>query len=405
VKKVLFSILAIMLVTVLVLAGCSSSTTTTSTSQTSTTTSSPPSSTTTTAASTTTTSKPSSTSTTTTQTQTSSMQPITLKFNGAQFSATDVPGQTYNWFCNTVTERTKGAINFQYVGSNSLTKPTEEVTALQNGLVDVGGFSLVYYASQFYVNSGFNRAVPFDITDIPTATKAAYDLYYTNPVTSQILNAEFTKLGLKFLSVTVDDSYVIESKASITTLGDLKGKKIAVLGSEAKYFGPTGATVVGMPAGDRGTNLQTGVIDAGAAPFEISYAARTYEFAPYMIQSGFGCVTGNAIVWNLNKFNALPKDIQDILVQAGKDAFMQNAQITADWFKTALDTRAKATGNKPVSNFSSEDISKWANLVGEPVLDWIKAAPANSGAEFAILAWIEAEKATGYTFPKGWKTQ
>jgi TRAP-type C4-dicarboxylate transport system substrate-binding protein len=331
------------------------------------------------------------------------MQPITLKFNGAQFAATDVPGQSYNWFCNAVNQRTKGLVQFQYVGSNSLTKPTEEITALQNGLVDVGAFSLVYYAAPFYVNSGFPRTVPFDITDIPTATKAAYDLYYTNPATVPALTSEFTKQGLKFLYMTIDDSYVIESKTPITTLADLAGKKIAVLGFEAKFFGPTKAVVQGMPAGDRGTALQTGVIDAGAAPFEISFASRTYEFAPNMIQSGFGCVTGNAVVWNQNKFNALPKDIQDILVQAGKDAFMQNAKITTDWYSTALDTRAKATGNKPYLNFSDADLSTWAGLVGEPVADWIKAAPANSGADVVVKAWIDAEKATGYKFPKEWK--
>ena len=124
-----------------------------------------------------------------------------------------------------------------------------------------------------------------------------------------------------------------------------------------------------------------------------------------MIQSGFGCVTGNAIVWNLNKFNALPKDIQDIIVQVGKDAFMQNVTITGAWFTTALDTRAKSTGNKPVSNFSADDLATWAGLVGEPVADWIKAAPANSGADAVVKAWIAAEKATGYKFPKEWATQ
>jgi TRAP-type C4-dicarboxylate transport system substrate-binding protein len=330
---------------------------------------------------------------------------MTLTFNGAQFGANDVPGQTYNWFCQEVTKKTNGAVKFNYVGSNSLTKPGEEVTALQNGIVDVGAFSLVYFPAQFYLNSGFNRAVPFDITDIPTATKAAYDLYYNNAATAKALEAEFSKQGLKFLTMTIDDSYVIESKTAITKLDDMKGKKIAVLGYEAKFFGPAGATVIGMPVGDRGTALQTGVIDGAATPFEISFPFRLYEFAPNMTQSGLGCVTGNAITWNMNKFNSLPKALQDIVVQAGKDAFNQNSDISMKWYTGALDTRAKSTGNKPVSLFSADDLAKWSSLVGEPVLDFIKAAPANSGADTVITAWIAAEKATGYKFPKEWKTQ
>jgi TRAP-type C4-dicarboxylate transport system substrate-binding protein len=395
-KKLFFVPLVIMLVLGLVLSGCTSSTPTTTPPPATTTTTPPP---TTTSAPPTTAASPSAT------TPTSTMQPITLKFNGAQFAATDVPGQSYTWFCNTVTQRTNGLIKFEYVGSNSLTKPGEEITAIQSGQVDVGGFSLVYYAAPFYVNAGFPRTVPFDITDVPIATKAAFDLYYTNSATAPLLNAEFAKQNLKFLFMTIDDSYVIESKDPITKLTDLNGKKIAVLGSEAKFFGPTGATVVGMPAGDRGTALQTNVINAASAPFEISFAARTYEFAPNMIQSGFGCVTGNAVVWNSNKFNALPKNIQDILVQTGKDAFMQNATITSTWYTSALATRAQATGNKPYLNLSEADLAAWANLVGEPVADWIKAAPANSGADTVVKAWIEAEKATGFKFPKEWKTQ
>jgi TRAP-type C4-dicarboxylate transport system substrate-binding protein len=399
VKRLIVISLAIVLVLGLILAGCSSPAPTTSSAPPKTTAAPPPASTSAAPPPSSSAAPPPSSS----AAPTSTMQPITLKFNGAQFGATDVPGLSYNWFCNAVTDRTKGLIKFQYVGSNSLTKPTEEITALQNGLVDVGAFSLVYYAAPFYVNSGFPRAVPFDITDVPTATKAAYGLYYDNPATAKILGDEFVAQKLKFLYMTIDDSYVVESKAPITTLADLKGKKLAALGYEAKYFGPTGSTVVGMPAGDRGTALQTGVIDAASAPFEISYTVRTYEFAPNMIQTGFGCVTGNAVVWNMSKFNALPKDIQDIIVQAGKDAFKQNATITMDWYKTALDTRAKSTGNKPYLDFSAADLASWSTLVGEPVADWVKAAPANSGADTTVKAWIDAEKATGYKFPKEWK--
>ena len=399
-KKLIFVYLALILVISLFLGGCGGGTTPTTTAPTTT----PPK---TTAPVTTAPAiiAPATTTSPATTAPAGSIPQMTLTLNGAQYGANDVVGQVYNWFAGEVTKKTNGAVKFNYVGSNSLTKPGEEVTALQNGIVDVGGNSMVYYPAQFYVNSGFARAVPFDITDLTTATKAAYDLYYNNASTSKALNNEYTKQGLKFLFITIAYSYVIESKTPITKLEDMKGKKIASLGSEGVYFRSTGATVIGMPVGDRATSLQTGVIDGAATPFEISFPFRLYEFAPNMIQSGFGCVTGDALTWNLNKFNALPKALQEILIQAGKDAFMQNATITLNWYKTALETRAKSTGNKPVLEFSADDLAKWSGLVGEPILDWIKAAPANSGADTVVNAWIAAGKAAGYKFPKEWKTQ
>jgi len=336
---------------------------------------------------------------------TPSMAPVTLTFNGAQFGANTPAGKTYMWFCDTVTERTKGLIKFNYVGSNSLTKPGEELTALQSGLADVSGFSAVYYPTQLFINGGFNRAVPFDIADIPTATKVIYKLYYDDPETSKILADEFTKQGVHFLLMTVDDSYVLETKAPVASLDDLKGKKIAVLGYEGKYFGPTGATVVGMPVGDRPTALQTGVLDGAATPFEISFPFKLYEFAPNMIQTSFGCVTGNAVAWNMNKWNSLPKDIQDIITQVAKDTFNQNAIIAMDWYTGALATRSQATGNKPYTNFSAADLAKWATLVGEPVADWVKDAASKGivGADTVVTKFIAGEKAAGYTFPKEWQ--
>ncbi len=405
-NKLFFIPLVIVLLLGLILAGCGPSTPAPSTTAAPppSTTAKPPASTTTAAPPPTTTAAP---PTTTAAPPTATMQPVTLTFNGAQFGANDVPGQTYNWFCNEVTKRTNGLIKFNYVGSNSLTKPGEEITALQKGLADVGAFSMVYYPAQMYVNSGFNRAIPFDSTDVDFQTKVIYKLYYDDPTTSKILQDEFTKQGLKFLSMTVDDSYVIETKAQVVTLDDLKGKKLAVLGYEGKFFGPTGAVVQGMPVGDRGTALQTGVIDGAATPWEISFPFRLYEFAPYMIQSGFGCVTGTGITWNTDKFNKLPKDVQDIIIQVGKDAFMNNAVVTENWYKTALDTRAKATGNKPYLNFSADDMTKWANLVGEPVLDWLKDAQSKNivGAKEVITRFIALEKEAGFKFPKEFKTE
>ena len=346
------------------------------------------------------------TSTPATTTTTATHPTLTLTFNGAQFGADTVPGRTYTWFCNAVTERTNGAIKFNYVGSNSLTKPGEEITALTSGVVDVGAFSMVYYPTQMYINSGFTRALPFDTTDVAVGTDIIYKLYYDDPATSTILQREFTKQGLKFLTMTVDDSYVIETKGQVATLDDLKGKKLAILGFEGKFFGPTGANVVGMPVGDRPTALQTGVIDGCATPFEISAPFRLYEFAPYMIQSGLGVVTGNAITWNLAKFNALPKATQDLIIQAGKDAFKNNAVVTADWYKGALDARAQTTGNKPYLNFSSADLAKWAGLVGEPLVDWIKAFPPDvTGGDTVVQKYIDGLKAAGFTFPKEWKLQ
>ncbi|OGO20693.1 MAG: hypothetical protein A2144_03555 [Chloroflexi bacterium RBG_16_50_9] len=330
---------------------------------------------------------------------------MTVTFNAGQFGVEDVPGRTFMWFINKVTERTNGRLKFRFVGSFALTKPGEEITALQKGLADVGNTCVVYHPTRLYINNNFPRIVPFAITAFEPATRIMYKVYYEGD-TAKILSEEYAKHGLKFLMITVDDSYVIESKTPITKLDDLKGVKIACLGGQAKWLTTAGATVAGMPVGDRPTALQTGVVQASATPFEISFPFKLYEFAPYMVQTGWGAVTGNPISWNMEKFNKLPADIQGIVIDTAKEAFLQNAIITEDWYSGAL---AAAKAAKQIINpeFSQADKLKWAEMLGEPVVDWVKDAEKQgiTGADTVVAKYIELTKAEGHKFPRDWKVK
>jgi len=331
---------------------------------------------------------------------------MTLTFNGAQFGPSDGQGKVFTYFMNEVTKRTNGLIKFNYIGSYGLTKAGEEVTCLQTGIADIGNTCVVYFPTQLYINGGFARAVPFDVDDLQKANDIMYKLYHEDPVASKILAAEYEKQGLKFIGyISVDDSYVLESRTQITKLDDLKGKKIACIGAESPLFKPLGATVIGMPMGDRPTALQTGVLDAAATPFQMSYVVRIFEFAPWMISTGFGNVTGNPISMNMKEWNKLPKDIQGIILQVGKDAFKQTAAIFKDQLAQNFAARAKTVGDKPLTTFSAEDMAKWASLVGEPVADWVKNAPpgVSDDAATVVERFIALQKEAGIKFPREWK--
>ncbi|MFH1647619.1 MAG: TRAP transporter substrate-binding protein DctP [Chloroflexota bacterium] len=325
-----------------------------------------------------------------------------LQFNNGQFGPNDVPSLTFRWFTDMVTERTNGLLTFSHIYSYALTKPGEEIAALQAGLVDVGNTCVVYHPTTLYINSGFPRAVPFAISDVRPAAEVMYKIYYEGE-TAKILSGEYAKQGLTFLFVTVDDSYVLESKTPITTLMDLKGKKVACLGSQAGWLAAAGAAPVGMPIGPRPTALQTGVVEVSATPFEISYPFKLYEFAPHMIQTGWGAVTGNPISWNTEKFNQLPADVQKILMDTGKEAFKKNVDFTEKWYETSL-SLAKAAGQIVHPAFSAADQAAWSALLGEPVVDWVKAAESKGiqGADKVVARYIELTEATGHKFPKQW---
>jgi len=289
-----------------------------------------------------------------------------------------------------------------------LTKPGEEIAALQSGIIDVGNATVVYHPGTLALNNGFMRCVPFGINDLEKGIQLAYKMYYEKP--SPLVD-EFAKVGLKFLAITIDSAYVIEAKRPITTLADLDGEKMACLGK----YGPmwlkaAGTTSVALPVGARPTALQTGVVDSVATPFEVSFPFKLYEFAPHMIGTRWGIVTGNPILWNMAKFNQLPPDIQKILIDTGKDAFMQNLKIVNAWHTGAMLTMIKA-GVSIYLDFSDADVAKWADLIYEeyadPVAKWVKdnEAKGKMGAGAIAEKWLRLQKEAGHTFPENWRAR
>jgi TRAP-type C4-dicarboxylate transport system substrate-binding protein len=329
-----------------------------------------------------------------------------VKFNYGQFGPEDTPGLMFRWFADTVTERTKGRLVFEHIYSFALTKPGEEIVALQSGLCDVGNTCVVYHPVDLYINCGFPRAVPWAVNEVRLGTEIMYKLYYEVPETAKILSDEFAKHGLKFVSMTCEGGYVIESKTPITKLDDLKGMKIACIGNQSKWLTDAGAAVAGMPVGDRPTALQTGVIEAVATPFSISFPFKLYEFAPYMLQSEWGAVTGNPISWNMDKFNELPADIQNIIIETGREAFLVQIEQQEKWINGALAT-AKEAGQIVQPNLSDEEKAKWADLLGEPVAGWVKGAEDKgiTGSDTVVAKYIELSKEAGHKFPKEWKVK
>jgi TRAP-type C4-dicarboxylate transport system substrate-binding protein len=334
--------------------------------------------------------------------------PMEVLFNDAQWSPTSPPGLLFKWFTDEVTKRTDGRLVFTHVGSNSLTKPGEEIDAIQSGLVDVGNTCVVYHPGALSLNTGFMRTVPFGINDLPTGMELAYKMYYEEP--SPLVD-EYANLGLTFLFVTIDSAYVIESKTPIMKLEDLDGQKVACLGK----YGPmwlkaVGATSVALPVGERPTAIQTGVVEAAATPLEISFPFKLFEFAPNIIGTRWGIVTGNPISWNTEKFNALPADIQSIIIETGKEAFMHNLEIVEAWEADALKTIAEA-GATIHPDFSDADIATWAGLIseqyGDPVAGWVKDAEEKGtvGAAEVAEKWLRLQKEAGHEFPIEWKAK
>ena len=333
------------------------------------------------------------------------MKPMTVKFNNGQYSRTSPPGRLFKWFTDRVTERTNGLLKFIHFESFALTKPGEEIVALQKGLTDVGNTCIVYFPGPLYVNQEFFRCVPFGIADHKKGIELTYKMYYEGP---SAVTDEYEKLGLKFLFLVSDTHYAIESKRPVRTLKDLEGLKTACIGGQARFLDAAGAVTIGMPVGERATALQTGVIDASCVPPEIGYQFKLYEFAPHFILTQWGAgAPSNPISWEINKWNKLPPDIQKIIIDTGKEAFLKYYDVISSWQAESMAAMKKA-GVTIYPPFSAEDIDEWSRLIlakyGDTVEAFVKDAEAKgkTGVRQVMEKWLRLQREAGHKLPIDW---
>ena len=99
----------------------------------------------------------------------------------------------------------------------------------------------------------------------------------------------------------------------INKLSDLEGMKILGAPTTAPYLTPFGATVVpsGLPA--MYSQLETGVGDGVIIIHAVTFPLKLYEQAKHVTIVDTGPFTFGASGMNLDVFNSLPSEVQDVL--------------------------------------------------------------------------------------------
>ena len=130
----------------------------------------------------------------------------------------------------------------------------------------------------------------------------------------------------------------------ILTPSDLKGIKIRVMQSPVyiETFKALGANPIPMGWGDVYTALQQGTIDAQENPPWVIDAFKIYEVQKYYSLTGHS-YAGNVIMMNEALFKGFSPDVQQILVDAAREASAYERKVNNDGVTEVLD-RLKSKG-------------------------------------------------------------
>lgn len=227
-------------------------------------------------------------------------------------------GAVRDFFAPEVKKRVEAAgkdkIEWVDAYGGSVAKLGGVLEAVQDGILDVGFIVYPFEPTKLFLhNMGYY--IPFGSPDVMQAAKITQKVHEDFAYLRDVFEKKYNQ---KFLGVGVISSYHLVTTFPWKDVSELKGKKIAAAGPNLPWIKAVGAVPVQSNLNEAYTSLQTGVYEGWIMNIDATVGFKLYEVAPNYAFTGFGAVPVGAIVMNLDKWNLLPKEIQDILLQVEK---------------------------------------------------------------------------------------
>lgn len=280
-------------------------------------------------------------------------------------------GHGANLLAQMITEMSGGRINVKVYGASELVPAFEVFDAVANGTAEMGHSGSYYWKGKSEAAQFFS-AVPFGFT----AQEMNAWLYYGGGL--ELWQELYKPFGL--IPVPSGNSGVQMAgwfNREIKSVADLDGLKMRIPGLGGEVLRRAGGTTVNLPGGEIFTALQSHNIDAtewvgpyNDLAFGLHKAAKFYYY-PGWHEPGS---TIEAVI-NQKAFDALPKDLQQIVLTACKAANMDMISEYTARNNQALDTLMNKH-NVPVLPLPDDVLKKLKQISDELIAEMAAKDPA-----------------------------
>ena len=279
-------------------------------------------------------------------------------------------------YAKTVNELSDGRLDIKIIGGTEAFAPTETIEAVSKGAVDGAYSSASYY-------EGY----------VPEASALSVSMMSHEEIDKSggfaLVQEIYQKYNLMFVNLDNMHTYSgfhIWLKEPIKDINDLNGKRLrtapGVYSDVVKHYG---ATVVNMPLGDVFTALEQGLIDGYTVPSFIGAKEGFFQYAKYRVDP-FWLGGGAGAVFNLDSWNKLPKDLQDLILDPATNAKVNAAYSAVN--KPVIDDNFKqfAENGGKVIELSAADKEDFFKVLNQISWEYVKTkTPENADALEKVL--------------------
>ncbi len=292
-----------------------------------------------------------------------------------------------------VEERTEHTLNFIEGYSGSIVKVAETLEGVQNGIVDIGGFCYCFEPSNLPLHA-FQTMLPFGTMDPTVSLQIAQDVYAAVPYLSNVFEEQFNQ---KLLARIADAGYNLGTSFDWNTVDDLQDVKIAGAGLNLNWLRYAGAVPVQGSLPEAYTGIRTHVYE-GWIMFPSAWVQlKLHEVGPYYTMIGFGSITWHGLTINMDTWNRLPPEVQEIVLEVAADYEQLTGSNNLERYGDDVETLRDLI---TVKELGPEVRADWANSLR----DWPKEMVAELEAQglpamLVLETALNSAEEHGYTWP------
>lgn len=253
-----------------------------------------------------------------------------------------------------VEEATGGRVRITTYPGETLAKANDIYAGVVDGIADIGLSCFSYTRGRFPVLEAFE--LPGIIyNNSKVASQVAWEgIQELNPQ-----EVQDTKLFMVFATGSGD----LFTKKPVRSLEDLQGMLIRGTGLSAKTLQALGAVPEAMAQSEAYEALSKGVVHGNLGPMEILQGWKNAEVTDYITKTPFLYNTLFFITMNLDKWNSLPQDVQEAILQVNEEYFEKVAMGLWDWQNEQAFEYAVGEMGMELIELSPEETERWIERV------------------------------------------
>ncbi len=296
-----------------------------------------------------------------------------------------------------VEQKTGHKIEWVSAYGGSVCKLGECLEAVESGLVDIADLHVPFEPTKLMAQN-FAYFVPFGTPDPVVAARAARKVYDGVPELKKMLETKYNQV---FLAIGTVGNYNMLTTFAWDKVEQLKGHKIAAAGPNIPWLQAVGSIPVQSNLNEAYTSFQTGVYDGWIMFPDATVGFKLHEVAKNYTFTDFGAVPNVLITINKDTWKKLPKAVQDIMLEVGKEYTEVESKAALEKGQKSIEIMKAAGVN--VRALSDTEKVKWANAL--PDIPNQRTAEINKAGQpgKAIGAYIKELKASGVKLPRDWK--